>query len=435
MDGKGCLEKIGNKMNFITNFILNSKNEVRDTYIWNMIAATSSSFQSMVILLIMTRAGHVNTASYVAIGFAAANLMMTIGKFGIRNFQATDVSEKYEFRCYKQARFITVVGMALCSMAYCMVKYIESGYPVGKTIVVLLLCIYKTVESLEDVYHGRLQQKGRLDIASKIWAIRNLAFIVEFLVIFLALKKLEVTLVISVATTMVLCWFLNRMPKQFYLGSSIYISAKKNWKELLRACFPIAVAAFLLMYISNAPKYIVDTVISDEGQSHFNILFMTVFVVTLFSNFIYNPILNRLAILWEEGNKRELSRRIGIVIGIVAGIVAVGIIFAEVIGRKLLGIIYGVSLEQYKQELRLMLISGGLIAIMNLLYMMIILLRRQKVFYFVFMIATVALFVMGKRILNNWELEGLCWFYNIVLLAVDLAFVVCVLYFIHRGKD
>ena len=116
------------EMRTIVRFILYSKNEVKASYVWNMIAAFSNSFQSMIIMLIMTRTGYVEAASYVAIGFAAANLMMTIGKFGIRNFQVTDVTEKFDFSCYKQSRYITVSVMVLCSFLYCVERILGAEY-------------------------------------------------------------------------------------------------------------------------------------------------------------------------------------------------------------------------------------------------------------------------------------------------------------------
>ena len=37
----------------------------------------------------------------------------------------------------------------------------------------------------------------------------------------------------------------------------------------------------LIMYMANAPKYIIDTVVSDEIQTKFNIIFMPVFVISI----------------------------------------------------------------------------------------------------------------------------------------------------------
>ena len=46
------------------------------------------------------------------------------------------------------------------------------------------------IEAAEDVLHGRMQQQGRLDVASRILAIRNAAFMAGFTVLYLLTKNL-----------------------------------------------------------------------------------------------------------------------------------------------------------------------------------------------------------------------------------------------------
>lgn len=416
---------------FIFNFILNDKNQEKNSYIWNMIAALSNSLQSMLLMLVITRHGNVEEASYVAIGFAYANLMMTIGKFGMRNFQVTDINEKYSFNCYKNSRYLTIIFMIISCIGYLFINIIFNEYSIYKNIIVILFCIYKIIEAIEDVYHGRLQQFGRLDIASKIWSVRNIIFILEFTILYVIFKNLMVVLIISIIATFIVSIFLNSIPKKI-----IYITNKKtekeNVKDLIIICFPIAVATFLLMYISNAPKYIIDSVVTDKEQTCFNILFMSIYVVTLLSNFIYNPVINKLAVLWEKNKAKELLKIIYTMIFIVAGIILIGVIFAEIIGRKMLGYIYNVSLENYRAELILMLISGGLISIMNLLYMIVILLRKQKIFYILFSVATLILICFGKITLNKFKLLGMCWLYIFVLLTVNIILFICTIYSINK---
>lgn len=417
----------------IKNFLLKSNHIERDAFVWNMIAAMSNSFQSVLLMLVITQTGDVKSASYVAIGFAVANLLMTIGKFGMRNFQVTDIGEKYSFYCYKYSRYFTVICMMIGVGGYCVVKWISGDYSLEKTFVVFLFCCYKAIEAFEDVYHGRLQQQGRLDIAAKIWAIRNVIFILEFSALYLLNRNLLVALILSIATTMVLFFILNTIPKELY--GKKQREEKGSVTKLLSVCFPIAVATFLLMYISNAPKYIIDAEITDREQTYFNILFMVIYVVTLLSNFIYNPVINKLALLWEQAKKGELLKKITFILCMVIGIVIIGIGFAEIIGRRLLGWIYGVSLENYKLELRYMIIAGGMIAIMNLLYMLIIMLRKQKIFYFVFSIASIILACFGTGILDKFELLGLCEFYNVVLFIIDIVLFVYMLHFVDKGKE
>ena len=422
------------KINFFSRLYLNSRNPHRSAWFWNMVAAMTSSFQSMLFMLVLTRFGEIEAASYIAIGFAAANLAMTVGKFGVRNFQVTDVTEHYHFRDYRNMRVLTIAAMAVFILIYCGFNVVYRQYVPVKTATVALLCIYKMIESTEDVWHGRLQQLGRLDISAKIWATRNIVFIAEFMVCYFYLRDLTGSLVISIVTTLVLSLLLNRIPRREYRVPPASESGG-NMKALLVECIPVAFATFLLMYISNAPKYIIDSVVSDREQTYFNILFMVIYIVTLLSNFMFNPVLNRMAIWREQGEHDRLLKRVVRLIVAVAGIVAVGVLFAEVIGTRLLGWIYGVSLDDYHAEVDLMLIAGGLIAILNLLYLIIILLRKQAIFYVIFTAVSLLLVITGKSVLRIYELRGLCCYYIGILLAADIIMFLCVFYLIRRERS
>ena len=99
-------------------FICNSKNIDRDAYIWNTIAAMGNSFQTMLLMLVITRVGNMADASIFAIAYAIGNLMMSFGKYGMRNYQVTDVENNYNYYSYVYSRFITTFLMLMASCIY-----------------------------------------------------------------------------------------------------------------------------------------------------------------------------------------------------------------------------------------------------------------------------------------------------------------------------
>lgn len=139
---------------------------------------------------------------------------------------------------------------------------------------------YLMMFTIEDVFHGRLQQKGRLDIASKILGIRLSLFIISFILSYMITHNLLVTEIVTVSGSLALAWGLNRIPRSYYEYKRISIE-RKRCVGLIKICFPLAVSMILIMYMANAPKYIIDTVVSDEIQTKFNIIFMPVFVISI----------------------------------------------------------------------------------------------------------------------------------------------------------
>ena len=98
--------------------------------------------------------------------------MLTIGRYGIRQFQASDVVEKYSYREYYYSRVLTTGLMLAISLAYIGFEYGTGQYDGNKSIVVLLICLVKWIDAFEDVFHGMLQQHDRLDIGGKILTVR-----------------------------------------------------------------------------------------------------------------------------------------------------------------------------------------------------------------------------------------------------------------------
>ena len=86
---------------------------------------------------------------------------------------------------------------------------------------------------------------------------------------------------------------------------------KSSILGLLKACFPLFLASFLMMYISNAPKFAVDAYLSDEYQTYYGILFMPASVINLFSLFAFRPLLTKLTAMWNEKRRKAFLLTVG----------------------------------------------------------------------------------------------------------------------------
>ena len=62
--------------------------------------------------------------------------------------------------------------MVLASLGYCIYGTLMLHYNLSKFLVIMIVCMLKYVQAYTDVFHGRMQQKGRLDVATKCSAAR-----------------------------------------------------------------------------------------------------------------------------------------------------------------------------------------------------------------------------------------------------------------------
>ena len=185
-------------------FILNSSNVRRDSSIWNMIGSLVMSFQSVIFLMILTRTVSITESGIFTIAYANANLFLNIGKYGMRNFQVSDVNNDFSFREYLSSRHITTVIMVFLLILYTIYSAKSYNYSIEKSQIIIWMCLFKVSDSIEDVYYGDYQKKERLDIASKAMALRAIITIIIFGIIVVMTKNLLFTLIVSTTITSVL---------------------------------------------------------------------------------------------------------------------------------------------------------------------------------------------------------------------------------------
>jgi len=429
--------------NLSASFLAKTKNIQRSAVIWNAIAACLTSFQTMLLLMVLTHFGTSEHSGYFVMAYTAANLLMHLGKFGMRQYQVTDAGSKYSFREYAASRIFSVGLMAAALVLYLLYSLFFNGYTAEKAAVVALITFYRGLEAAEDVLHGRLQQQGRLDIAAKILAIRSAVFMIGFAILYLLTKNLILTCAVNAAVTLILCIILN---KPYYIhGTPGVISTEaerseeilpetdlapqrgrffdfarndRNTRSLLLDCLPLCLTMVTYMYLGNAPKYIVDGLVSDAVQTRFNIVIMPAFVGSLLCSFIFNPALKRIGDLWQNREietLRKTTRKLALVPVAVDAALLLGGWF---LGIPILSAVYGVDLTDYRLTLMIFLLASGAVAMLNLFVALLTAMRKQKHLLLAYAAASLLLLLAGRPVFSTYGLNPVCWFYLAVLLLV-----------------
>lgn len=407
-------------------FLYNTKDIQKTAYIWNTWAAMLNSFQSVLILMIISRIDPVTDAGVFTIAFAIGNLMLTVGQYGIRQFQVSDVKEKYTFREYVGARSITSCLMIFVSFFYTAIHYYNGTYDLEKSIVVFLICLSKTIDSVEDVFQGRLQQRDRLDIAAKAMTIRLSGYIITFISSYLLLENLIIASLLAFFVSLFLCIVLNATAIRHF-GSTAVTWKAGNIKHLFIECFPLFLAAYLVIYIGNAPKYAIDAVLSSQEQACFNYIFMPVFVIGLLSRFIYQPMIGKMALLWHKGELRKFLTMVGKQSGIMVGLTVFVMVGGFLLGIPALSIVYGVDLTGYKAELMVLLLGGGFLAYTSFYQMILTVIRRQNWLIAGYILGYVLFLLLGRWTVEQGGILGVSVFYTAVVAVIAIYFALAIL--------
>ena len=85
---------------------MKKEKNVKKAFLWNMIGSTCYSGSSFLYLLVVTRICGATLAGFFSLSYATAQLLLQIGRYGVRTYQATDLNRKYSFSEYKLSAFI-----------------------------------------------------------------------------------------------------------------------------------------------------------------------------------------------------------------------------------------------------------------------------------------------------------------------------------------
>ena len=394
---------------------------MKRSYFWNTAGSIINAFQSVFILMVLTRVCDIVTAGIFTLAYANANLFHFVGFFGMRNYEASDIAPENGFRAYARSRVITSIAMVLCSWAYLAYSAVQADYSAEKILAVALMTLLKCVDVVEDVFDGNFQQHGRLDIAGRQLTFRLLTTMLLFCLVSGLTKNLVIAIAVStVWSAAFLTISLLGIRRKYQLPQWHPEASNQRVLPLLRECLPNFLGAFLLYYIGNASKWAIDASLGDAIQAIYGFVFMPVFVINLVSHFIYVPLLQPLSVMWgdkEIGKFRKVFIR---QIGIIVLITVVCIAGAALIGTPVLSLIFNVDLNPYRLELCLLLFGGGFYAFVNLFHMGLVVIRRQSLLVPCYVSVAVITWFASMPIVNTWQTQGAVALYVLAMMVLSL---------------
>ncbi len=355
---------------------------MKKDYFWNTVAGFINAAEAVVISIIVTRVTGLTESGYFTIAFAVGNLLMTVGKFGVYNYQVTDKNTEFTYLDYVYTRVITCFIMLLCLIGYMAYGSTALHNNIDKSGIILGIGIIYLIESFEDVLKARCQIEGKLYAGAILFSVRWVCIIIVFTISLVLSRKamiaIIVSMVISLAVFVIGRFIIYRTVIHSFEIKNRKVASFRCVISIIRKCFPLFVSTFLLFYVSNSPKYAIDRYYSSDVQACFGFVAMPVFVIELLSSFIYNP---QLVIMTEEYGKSDKSafkKRIRKQILTIAALSAVCTGGAYVIGIPVLSLIYNTDLTAYKGELIIMVIAGGLLAVSAYQSIIMTIMRVQK---------------------------------------------------------
>jgi len=401
-----------------------NKSNLRKAFIWNTLAAITNGCMSFVMTLAIMQLCGAEAGGVFSIAFSSAQMMQTVAAFGMRNYQATDVSFQFRFGEYFSSRVLTSFAMAVICCFYGWMMNFEGE----KLTIYLLFCGVKLFDALADVLEGMVQQHDHLDCAAQGLFIRSISIIIVFVIALLLGLPLMTSswfaFFVSALGFILLSCPLARKFDRLSLSTNFDRIGK-----LLLQCLPLFLVTAAGSYISNSPKIAIELYMDDLTQAQFAIVFMPAFFINLVGGFVFYPLLNTMAAYFVAHNREKFTKLVRFMVLIDVGITLITLAGAWLFGVPVLSWIYGVDISRQKRELLLVVLSGGFCALVSLLCQALTVARQQKRILVCYLIVAALTFVTSKALVGDYGTVGasVLYFLSMVLLTLFLvaSYVYC----------
>ncbi len=410
------------------------KNKNRSSVIWNATGGMFNAGQAAILLVFIAHKMDLVTAGIVTIAYAVANLFLSICKYGIRNYQVTDVKEKFSFSDYLYSRYITLTGTFILLTSYLAYEYLFGGYTLEKAAIFLEVAVLKLIDAFEDVFIGRYQQVGRLDTGAKIMALRLMVSTVFICILISVGTGIHISFLGGITLSIV--FDIHVIKNTFFITQTTFAKKQRNKiLDLLKRCLPLCIGITLSTYIGNVPKYMIDAYMTEEIQAVFGYIMMPVFVITLLNQFIYQPMVRGLGELWKAGDVTNFKKRVLKQCLIVCGLTTVVITGGMSVGLPVLSVLYHVDLSGYLAEFAVLLLGGGLYALAYYLNVPITTIRRQNYIAYGYVAVSTLALLTGGYFVKTWGILGATVLYLVLNIILVISYSIVLGFGTKRGNS
>lgn len=416
-------------MKNVYEYLLNKKVSLKENTLWYTMGTMCSSATSFLLMIYVTRILGVDEAGVFSISYSVGQLMLSIGWFGTRQFQVSDVNEEFKFSDYLSLKLLTSIVMIVGCIIYSFILHFNTY----KLMVTLLYCLFLICDVFADLFSARFQQVDKLFLSGISYIIRILGYNLVILISLLCFKNLILSIILAMLySTLELILFDVQLIKKI---SCVNVQFRiEKIISLIKNCFPLFISSFLTTFIVNVPKNAIELYFDASVQTYYNIILMPSYIINLFCMFIFVPLYTSIANTWLNSTKDKF---INIVVKLFIFDILLSIfvfVGCYLLGIPLLELVYGVELQSVKSSFLILIIAGCFTSMNSILSYIFTVVRKQKFMIYIYVIAMVLSQIMVKSLTLKYGILGASLDYLLGIASITILFVIGLIFVLKDKK-
>ena len=352
------------------------------------------------ILVLLARLGSAEDVGRFGLGLAISAPVVLVFGLQLRLVIATDTSNDYDFSDYLTLGIITsVLGfMFVSSITWGL------GYRGEKLLVIVLIGVAKSVETIIEICIGLYQKHERMGNIAASYIIRGTIGLLVMTIVFWSTRSLVWTVAaMAIVWLLFLVFYESRRASLF---AHLRLSANfRKIRILLVRSSPLGLSVGLISLFGNLPKYFVEHYLGESALGYFVAIIYFLTPLSRMLDSIGQAATPRLAKYYFE--RRTSYVRLLLKLTVVAVILGgFGIFFTIVAGKWLLCLCYGDDYAKYSNVLVWLFVAGTVGCIFSMLDKAIIAAQHFRLRFLVIVLGTITMALSCYLLVPHFGLMG-----------------------------
>jgi O-antigen/teichoic acid export membrane protein len=331
---------------------------LRMGFSWSFVGFVGYAGCQWLMLSVMAKLGNPTVVGKFAFALALSAPVFMFTNLNLRAVQSTDALSEYKFSDYATLRLLgSSVALSVIVVASFFLRL-----PRTALVVVLLVALFKFLESFGDLVAGLMQKFEKLDRAAIALLLRGSISIGVFAVTFAIWRSLPLSLIawVACAAVVIVSYDFSVARKlTSFEGGRLGL----HWpqlKSLAVTSLPLGLVSAITSFNTNIPRYAIQHVLSVADLGIFASIAYPVAAAAIISNSLGQSALARLSRLFAERRIKEFERLVLKLVAFGAGLGLLAIILVLAWGNSLLAILYTPEYTRQGNLFALLALTAGL---------------------------------------------------------------------------
>lgn len=380
--------------------------------------------QWLITVLVVRLSTGFDAAGLFSLATSVVNTFCTFANYKIGTYQVSDINREYSFSEYMGFRLLTLT----LAFVACLV-YASLTCPVYSISTVAIYYVYKAVGLVIDILHGENQLNRRMDYIGKSFILQGAASVWAFIILFSTTQNLNAAIAGMTLAVILVLLFFDRIKTAQFQDFRAHIEKYKAL-NLLKTSLPAVIASVAASALFTIPKQYLLSVSGDAALGIYSSIAAPALIVQMGAQYLYVPLLDIFPKKYfNEGRKAFDNLLVRTVISIlfVAALCCIALLF---LGKPLLVLVFGDTIEPYVYLLQPVLISTIMTAFLWFFSDLLITIRDFKANLIGNLIAFISVIPLSVFCIDNWGMNGVS-----IAGAVSCGLGVCYLFYALKRNE